>query len=291
MIAEIGECWNGDFAQAKRLVDVAAEAGCDYAKFQALDRDGVAGDDPEGEWFLKVAPDADQLVELRAHATARGIALLVTPIRLQQAEMLARLDFQHVKIASANIVDHDLLDYVNSRFSRVFVSTGMTELSEVDAAVRRLNRVSDLFLLHCISEYPTGPLLTERGLSALRDEDVHMEMMTILAQRYPLAKVGYSDHTVGLLAPVVASALGARVIEKHVTLERKGPLHNFMTNGPYLGTDHVLSVEPQELKEMVRTIRTVEVMLGSKDWRRSHGELILRDFLRSRFHHDSQRTP
>ena len=146
----------------------------------------------------------------------------------------------------------------------------------------------ELYIFHCIAEYPTGPLLDERGLVALQDEDVHMEMMNILAERYPDARVGYSDHTVGLLAPIVAAASGARAIEKHITLDRETPLRNYREKGPYLGTDHVLSLEPGELAEMVRTIRLIEKMLGAKQWRRSAGELKLREFLRSRFHHHEQ---
>jgi sialic acid synthase SpsE len=146
--------------------------------------------------------------------------------------------------------------------------------------------VPELYLLHCISEYPTGPLLDSRGPVALRDEDVHLAMMHMLAERYPQARAGYSDHTVGLLAPMLAAAAGARVIEKHVTLDRDTPMRHFKTGGRYLGTDHVLSLEPPELTEMVRSIRTVETMLGAREWRRSAGELTLRDFLRRRFHHD-----
>lgn len=288
IIAEIGECWNGEFDRAKRLIEIAAGAGCDYAKFQLLDRDGVAPDDLEREWFLRLDLDVEQLKELREHAAAHGIGFLVTPIRRQQAEMLAALGWRDVKIASTGIGDHELLDFAATHFSRIFISTGMAELDEIDAAMRRLQHVRELFILHCISEYPTGPLLDARGLTALRDEDAHLEMMNMLAERYPFAKVGYSDHTVGLLAPVVAAAAGARVIEKHITLDRETPVQNFLTGGSYLGTDHVLSLEPAELTEMVRTIRAVETMLGSKEWRRSSGELILRDFLRNRFHHDQQ---
>jgi len=288
IIAEIGECWNGELQQAKRLIEVAVDAGCDYVKFQALDRDGVADDDPEREWFLKVSPTTEQLELLRGHARDRGIGFLVTPIRRHQAEMLAALGLEDVKIASANLVDEELLKFVNGHFKRVFISTGMADLAEVDHAVRCLKAVDDLCILHCISEYPTGPLLEARGLAALRDEDVHMEMMNMLARRYPGAKIGYSDHTVGLLAPIVAAAAGARVIEKHVTLDRATPVRNYQTGGTYLGTDHVLSLEPAELAEMVRTVRTVEIMLGASEWRRSAGELTLRGFLRDRFHHDEQ---
>jgi N,N'-diacetyllegionaminate synthase len=288
IIAEIGECWNGDFGQAKRLIEVAASAGCDYAKFQTLDREGIGEDDPERDWFLSIALDADQLKELRAHARLHGIGFLVTPEKKKQAEMLAAIGCQEVKIASSCLVDDDLLRFVSARFRRVFISTGLADLEEIDRAVRQLAAVPELFIFHCIAEYPTGPLLEERGLAALSDADVHMRMMQILAERYPQARAGYSDHTVGLLAPVVAAAAGARAIEKHITLDRETPVRNFAAGGPYIGTDHVLSLEPAELAEMVRQVRLVETMMGDAQWRRSAGEMKLREFLRSRFHHDER---
>ena len=288
IIAEIGECWNGDFEQAKRLIEVAAVAGCDYAKFQTLDREGIADDDPERDWFLSIALDREQLSTLRSHARDHGVGFLVTPEKKKQAELLFDMGCEEVKIASSCLVDLELLDYVNGRFRRVFISTGLAELPEIDEAVRRLNAVNELYIFHCIAEYPTGPLLEERGLAPLRDEDVHMAMMNLLAERYPQARAGYSDHTVGLLAPMVAAAAGARAIEKHITLDRATPVRNFATGGTYLGTDHVLSLEPEELAEMVRSIRLIERMRGANEWRRSAGEVKLREFLRSRFHHDQQ---
>ncbi len=285
VIAEIGECWNGDISRAEKLIEVAADAGCDYAKFQTLDTEGVAPDDPEGEWFLKIALDREKLEHLRRHAKRVGICFLVTPEKAVQAKSLEEMGCHEVKIASSCLVDEELLSFINGRFSRVFLSTGLAEINEVDRAVAQLDRVEDLYLLHCIAEYPTGPLLQDRGLVPLDDRDVHLSMMKILAERYPHAKVGYSDHTVGLMAPIVAAAAGARVIEKHMTLDRKGPLENFFRGGPYLGTDHVLSLEPNELKEMVACLRKVEEMLGPWEWARSKGEMKLRNFLRQRFHH------
>ena len=290
IIAEIGECWNGDFEQAKRLIEVAARAGCDYAKFQTLDREGIDPDDPERDWFLSIALDREQVQTLRAHAKAHGIGFLITPEKRKQAEMLAEIGCEEVKIASSCLVDDDLLRWVAGKFRRVFISTGLGELPEIDRAVALLERVPELYIFHCIAEYPTGPLLEERGLAPLRDEDVHMAMMQILAERYPRARVGYSDHTVGILAPIVAAAAGARVIEKHITLDRETPVRNFREGGRYLGTDHVLSLEPAELEEMVRSVRKVEAMMGDREWRRSAGEIRLRDFLRSRFHHDERRS-
>lgn len=291
IIAEIGECWNGDPARAKRLIEVAATAGCDYAKFQILDRNGIAADDPERDWFLSIAlDDATLITQFRDHARTHGIGFLATPVTRPQAEILAAVGCEEVKIHSSGLSDDELVDFAATHFRRVFLSTGMAELGEIDRAVGRLAAVPDLYVLHCVSEYPTGPLLEERGLTALRDEDVHLEMMRMLMDRYPHVKVGYSDHTVGQLAPIVAAAAGARVIEKHITLDRDTPVSRFKKGGPYLGTDHVLSLEPAELAEMVRNVRATEVMLGSREWRRSPGELTLRTFLRTRFHHTNPQS-
>ncbi len=286
VIAEVGECWNGDFSSAERLIDVAASAGCDYVKFQTLDREGIAEDDPEREWFLKIALDEPQLQRLRRRAADAGIQFLATPEKAHNADILKAIGCDEIKIASSCLIDRELIERA-TLFSTVFLSTGLATLDEVDAAVAGLSRVANLFLLHCIAEYPTGPLLEERGLVALDDEEVHISMMRVLAERYPHARVGYSDHTSGLTAPLVAVAAGAKVIEKHITLDRRTPVQNFKNGGAYMGTDHVLSLEPDELKEMVRSIRKVERMLGNKVWERSAGEKKLRTFLRERFHQAS----
>ena len=159
----------------------------------------------------------------------------------------------------------------------------MASLDEVKEAVNGLGKVKDLYILHCISEYPTGPLLDQRGLRALAPEDVRLNMMRMLMDLYPDHKIGYSDHTAGILAPVAAVAMGAMVIEKHITLDRQTAINNYRSGGEYLGTDHVLSIEPPELKEMVHQIREVEQMMGPWEWERTEGEKILRDFIRGRF--------
>ena len=291
IIAEIGECWNGDISQAEKLMQIAKDVGCDYAKFQTLDREGIAEDDPERDWFLKIALDRSQLEHLQQYAREIGIRFLATPEKMPQAQLLWEMRCEDVKIASSCLVDDELLEFVNGKFNRVFLSTGLAELEEIDRALDFLDRVPELYLLHCISEYPTGPLLEERGLVALAEQDVHLAMMGILAQRYPQVRVGYSDHTVGLLAPIIAVAAGAQVIEKHITLDRKTPVEQFLQEGEYLGTDHVLSLEPEELKEMVAKIRQVEAIVGLPQWSRSPGELKLREFMRERFHHDEKDTP
>ncbi len=188
-----------------------------------------------------------------------------------------------IKIASSLIADSGLLRFVNLHFKCVFISTGMASLGEVKKAVKTLNKVRNLHIMHCVSEYPTGPLLEKRGLKALSPEDVRLNMMKTLISLFPQYKVGYSDHTSGIIAPIAAVAAGARIIEKHITLDRTTPIRNFKKGRNYLGTDHILSLEPEELGDMVEGIRQVEKMFDKKKWERSEGEKILRHFLRDRF--------
>ena len=283
IIAEIGECYNGDMQVARQLIEIAKEAGCDYAKFQTLDAQKVADDDPERDWFLKVALDEGQIARLIEYGQKVGIPVLFTPENEETAEWLYRLRLPAIKLASSTLSDWALLQYINGRFETVFLSTGMGSLDEVNTAVSYLNSVPNLYILHCISEYPTGPLLEARGLRALAHEDVHLNMMKILMQLFPQHQVGYSDHTADILTPVAAVAAGAVVLEKHITLDRETPIRNYQQGREYLGTDHILALEPDELKEMVKQIREVERILGPWQWERSAGEKILMAFLRERF--------
>ncbi len=283
IIAEIGECFNGDLEQAKRLMLVTREAGCDIAKFQTLDYDNISEDDPEKDWFQKIALTEADIQKLIDYADTLDLQILFTPENIKTAGWLLDAGLKDVKIASSTANDKEFIEFVDAHFDRVFMSTGMCSLSEVNDAVESLKRIKDLYIMHCVSEYPTGPLLEQRGLKALSPQDVRLNMMRILMALFPQHKIGYSDHTVGILAPVAAVALGAAVIEKHITLDRKTPVENFLQGKEYLGTDHVLSLEPEELREMVRQIREVEQMLGPWKWERSEGEIILREFLRERF--------
>lgn len=283
IIAEIGECFNGSLSTARTLIRRAKAAGCDIVKFQTLDYENISEFDPERDWFMKIALNPQKIEYLSNYARKIGIQVLFAPENIKTSKWLLDLGLKDVKIGSSLITNVELIKFINLNFKKVFLSTGMASLAEVKKAVRNLKKIRDLYIMHCISEYPTGPLLEERGLSALAPEDVHLNMMSMLAGLFPQYKIGYSDHTSGILAPTVAVAMGAKVIEKHITLDRKNPLKNYRARRRYLGTDHVLSLEPEELKDMVKNIREVENMFGEKKWARSKGELVLRDFLRRRF--------
>ena len=283
VIAEVGECFNGNMETACLMIKEAKKAGCDIVKFQLLYMDEVASDDPEYDWFAKLNLPPRSIRKLISCAEENGIDILFTPVSVRTAEYIYEAGLRTVKIASSFINKDDLLSYINEKFETVYVSTGMAELEEIAELVDCLDKPKEIIILHCVSEYPTGPLLEQRGLKALDEKDVHMNMMLILKALYPNLKVGYSDHTDGILASVAAAAMGAEVIEKHFTMDRETPIAHFNNHEEYMGTDHVLSVEPKELQQMVDAIRRVEMIRGQWKWERSEGEKILRNFLRGRY--------
>ncbi len=283
VIAEIGECFNGDMEAAFSLIGVAKETGCDFVKFQVLDVEGVSEGDPEIEWFKRVSLEDEKVERLINYTRKKGINFIASPENRKKAELLKKLGQDVIKIASTCVEDREMIEYIAENFRTVFVSTGMASIDEIVELHNILKNVHDLYLMHCISEYPTGPLLEKRGLKPLSVGDVRLNMMLMLKNLFPDCKVGYSDHTVEILPSVIAVAMGAEVIEKHITLDRKTPINNYETGGEYLGTDHVLSLEPDELKEMVRQIRETERMKGDWRWERSEGEEVLIKFLRKRF--------
>ncbi len=283
IIAEVGECFNGSMERAQRMIKEAAQAGCDVVKFQILDMDEVSPDDPEYDWFQKLELDRNKIRLLKQWATEFKIEILFTPVSVKTAEYLYDEGITAVKIASSFIRKKEILEYVNNHFERVYISTGMAELDEIKKAVELLDKPKEKIILHCISEYPTGPLLEQRGLKALDEKDAHLSMIKILQNEFSEYRIGYSDHTDEIFVPIIAAAMGAEVIEKHFTLDKKTPIEHYLQNKEYLGTDHVLSVEVDDLKEMVSQIRKVEICQGDMKWTRSEGEQILRDFLRGRY--------
>ena len=263
VIAEAGENHCGDMELAKKLIEVSARAGADYVKFQLYDASQTAPDDPEREWFYKVQLSPAGFQELVEYSRQQGIKALCTPWDVAKARIIFDSGVRDMKIASFHIVDMELLRYINERAERVFLSTGMASLEEIDAAVAALPKIDDLYIMHCVSEYPLAP------------DKVNLRVMDTLRERYgSRAKIGYSDHTVGILAPLAAAARGAEVIEKHITLDKGLP-----------GTDHILSADPGELAQMVSQIRAVETMLGSREKRLTEAEAQNQHFLRERFHH------
>ncbi len=261
VIAEIGENHAGDWDLARRMVVEAIAAGADIVKFQSYVGSEVADSDPEKEWFTRVQlPDALH-VELKALAEQHGGEFLSSAFSLGRAAFLVEtLGLSKIKVASSEMLNFPLLDYLNRRAGTVFLSTGMATLPEIGEAVAHLSQVKDLYLLQCTTQYPCPP------------EAANLAVIPALRAAFSRCRPGYSDHGRGILAPVAAAALGAEVIEKHFTLDRSLP-----------GTDHALSALPSEFRTMVEQIREVEVLLGNATKAPTPEEGRIREFVRGRF--------
>lgn len=256
IIAEAGVNHNGDMKLAENMVEVAATAGADAVKFQTFSADKlVVRNSPKAAYQLNNTDKEEsqhamlKKLELskRQHETLQkcckehSIMFLSTPFDYGSIELLESYDIQIYKIPSGEITNYPYLKKVGSLHKPVILSTGMSDLSEVQDAVSvlRCNGSASIVLLHCNTQYPT-PI-----------EDVNLRAMITMGEQLGLP-VGYSDHTRGIEVSIAAAALGAVVIEKHFTISRD-------LEGP----DHKASLEPAELKAMVAAIRNVETALGN----------------------------
>ncbi|MFJ3044301.1 N-acetylneuraminate synthase [Herbaspirillum chlorophenolicum] len=275
IIAEAGVNHNGDIGMAKRLIEVAAAAGADMVKFQTFSADRLATreapkaeyqnratDESESQYAmlkrLELSPEMhDTLIE---HCRQHGISFFSTGFDVQSVDFLLGLGVQDIKIPSGEITNLPYLRHIGRLNRRTFLSTGMSTLGEIEAAIEALEAAGTgrerITVLHCNTEYPT-PM-----------EDVNLRAMQSIGQALGVA-VGYSDHTPGIEVAIAATALGASVIEKHFTLDRNLP-----------GPDHGASLEPAELAAMVAAIRNIERALGSGVKRPSASELKNRPIAR-----------
>ena len=256
VIAAAGVNHNGDLDLARRLLDVAVEAGADAVKFQTFNAARlVSADAPKADYQTQTTdPRESQLDmlqaleldeaahrELQAYCRRNETLFLSSPFDEGSADLLAELDVPAYKLGSGEVTNWPLLRHVAAKGRPVILSTGMATLAEVDDAVRVVNEAGNqaLVLLHCVTNYPA-----DAG-------DANLRAMATMAEAFEVP-VGYSDHTRGSAVPLAAVALGACVIEKHITLDRTMP-----------GPDHQASAEPDEFKQLVAAIRDVERSLGS----------------------------
>jgi N,N'-diacetyllegionaminate synthase len=254
LIAEVGVNHNGDPRLAHRLIDAAADATAVAVKFQtfraellaAVDaptagyQTASAGTDSQLEMLRRLELPSEALPQLAAHAKDRGIEFLSTPFDLDSLEQLVRLGVPALKIGSGDLTNLMLLRASAARGVPVLLSTGMSEIGEIDAAMSTLREAGApaIALLQCTSSYPAPA------------EDANLRAMLTLRERYSVP-VGYSDHTLGIAVPIAAAALGASIVEKHLTLDRS-----------MAGPDHAASIEPQELAVLAEALRSVHLALG-----------------------------
>ena len=256
IIAEAGVNHNGDMKLAHKLIDAAAEAGADAVKFQSFVTEDLVTPEAQkakyqvettgqngGQFAMlkKLELSKDQQKELKIHCDEAGILYLCTPYEERSADLLEKISVAAYKIASTDTTNIPFLRYLARKDIPVLLSTGMSSLGEVEEAVNELKLHGlngKIIILQCTSEYPAP--VNEINLRAMKTME--------LAFGCP---IGFSDHTPGIGASPWAVAAGACVVEKHFTLDRN------MT-----GPDHPASIEPNELAELVRTIRNVEAALG-----------------------------
>lgn len=255
IIAEAGVNHNGDLRRAEEMIDTAAEAGADAVKFQTFRADevvssaapkaqyqventGEEGSQLEMLKRLELSPDAHRKLIERCHA--RGIMFLSTPFDFPSADLLETLSVPAYKVPSGEITNWPFLEHIASKGKPVILSTGMSNLNEVEQAVKVLRAAgcSELLILHATSSYPATAA------------SANLRAMQTMSDSFD-TPVGLSDHTTGIEVALAATALGACVLEKHFTLDRS-----------LAGPDHKASLEPAELRSLVRGIRAVESALG-----------------------------
>lgn len=256
IIAEAGVNHNGSIDIAKKLIDIAVNAKVDAVKFQTFKTENLvcknalkaeyqekttAKDESQFEMLKKLELNIEAHKILMKYCEDRRIMFLSTAFDLESIDVLNKLGMKIFKIPSGEITNYPYLKKIGKLNKKVIVSTGMADLNEIEAAIRvlRENGTNDITVLHCNTEYPT-PI-----------EDVNLNAMKTIKEKFNV-EIGYSDHTMGIEVPIAAVAMGAKVIEKHFTLDKnmKGP-------------DHKASLNPNELKSMVETIRNIEKATGN----------------------------
>lgn len=262
VIGEIGLNHNGDVRLAKQLIDAAADAGAQAVKFQKRTPSistpehmkNVLRQTPWGEmtyldYRYRVEFDREQYIEVGDHATMRGLDWFASPWDVPSVAFLEDLNVCAYKVASASVTDLELLEAVAATGKPVILSTGMSTLEQIDAAVEVFDPAG-LLLLHATSTYPLPP------------EEANLRMLATLRSRFEGIPIGYSGHEPGLQISLAAVALGAVAVERHITLGKD-----------MWGSDHAASLEPQELTQLVADIRIIEEALGDGIKRVFPGEL------------------
>ncbi|CAM3027412.1 N,N'-diacetyllegionaminate synthase [Legionella worsleiensis] len=277
IIAEAGVNHNGDIQLAKDLVYAAKEAGADAVKFQTFKADTLVNKTVgKAEYQKTNAPDSNTQYEmlkalelteedhylLSDLAQSLGIEFMSTGFDNQTIDFLVDLGVKRLKIPSGEITNIPYLHHCASKKLPLIISTGMCDLHEVRSAIETVKPyfgdgyAQNLVLLHCTSNYPAAY------------HDVNLKAMCTLAKEFHLP-VGYSDHTLGIMVPTLAIGMGATVIEKHFTMDKSLP-----------GPDHLASMDPEELKILVQTVRDAESALGDGEKKPTENEIPIRALVR-----------
>lgn len=256
IIAEAGVNHCGSIEYAKKLIDKAKLAGADAVKFQIFSAEDIVTktaekaeyqksftdkDESQYNMIKKLELDADEFRELASYARENDIIFLSTPFSAKSTDVLEDIGVPAYKIASGEITNLPLLEHIAKKGKPIILSTGMSSLDEISEALQHIKDAGEeeIVILHCVTSYPANP------------EEINLSAIETLRRTFSLP-TGFSDHSLGIATAVAAIALGACVIEKHFTLDRNLP-----------GPDHKASLLPDELKEMIESIRIVERAIGN----------------------------
>lgn len=256
IVAEAGVNHNGDINLAKKLIDVAKEAGADAVKFQTFKAEEVVSKYAQKAEYQKETTDAmesqfemikklelsqSDFAELFDRAQKKGIIFLSSPFDKRSVDLLDELGIPAFKVASGEITNFPLLKHIARKGKPIILSTGMSTLGEIEEALKDIREggAEEILLLHCVSSYPA------------KAEDMNLRAVVSLRDNFRLP-VGLSDHTIGITVAIAAVALGAVALEKHFTLDKNLP-----------GPDHKASLMPEELNQMIMVVRQVEKAMGN----------------------------
>lgn len=275
IIAEIGVNHNGSLKIAKKLIDTAKNAGCDYVKFQSFKSDNLVRENLKLVNYQKknLKKNITQIKMLKnlelseakhkiiiKYCKRKKISFLSSPFDNESLDLLFKLKSFNIKIASGEITHYALLKSVAKKAKKIFLSSGMSNLNEIKNALKILKKYGpkkkEIYVLHCHSDYPT------------KINDVNLRAMSTIKKKMNI-EVGYSDHTLGKETSIAAIAMGAKVIEKHITLNKK-----------MKGPDHAASMEPKKFYEFVKSLRNTEILLGSDKKNPTLNEMKIRKLTR-----------
>lgn len=275
IIAEIGVNHNGSLKIAKKLIDIAKKSGADFVKFQtyktenivrkstrmaAYQKKNLKKEITQFEMLKKLELSENSHKNLINYCKKRKISFLSSPFDLESLNLLFRLKIFNIKIASSEITNFFLLKSIAQKAKKIFLSTGMSNMKEISDALNILTKSGvkkkNIIVLHCHSDYPT------------KLKNVNLLAMLEIKKKFKV-DVGYSDHTIGLETGIAAVSLGAKVIEKHITLNRN-----------MRGPDHLASMNPNDFKNFVKSIRNTEVLLGKNIKKATKAEIKIRKLVR-----------
>lgn len=258
VVAEIGLNHNGDFNLAKKLILKAKECGADAVKFQTYKTENFVHPfyaKEQYEILKKYELSYEEVKKLKEFADKIGIIFFSSPFDFESVDFLYRINVPAFKIASSELSNILFVKYIASKKLPLLISTGLHNYSEIKKIINEINKINNkIVLLHCISEYPLKP------------EKANLNSIIFLKEKFKF-QVGFSDHSEGYILSLAAVALGAKVIEKHFTLDKN-------LEGP----DHKISLQPNEMEEMIKNIRLIENSLGKKTKNITEDELKIRRF-------------